>query len=102
MLQASVRVVRFGNRGARETHELAVCEHHTDDGAKLWFADRVVDTTATDIAHFHVVNEKTYLSKATVFHAVQKPMTALRAGLPVRLHQVRATRACATSCPCSR
>ena len=88
-LQASVRVVRFANSGLRETHELAVCEPCVD-GTTLWFADRVVASSSEDLKLFHVVNEDTYLSKATVHAAVHEQLDALRANVPVRLHPVRA------------
>ena len=88
----SVRVVRFATSGLREAHELAVCEHCVDGNAKLWFADRVVDTTSKDVEFFHIVNEKTFINKATVHYAVHADLDALRAGVPTRFHQVRATR----------
>lgn len=89
-LQASVRVVRFANSGLRETHELAVCEPFADGSATLWFADRVVATSAEDLKVFHVVNESTYVSKATVHAAVHGQLDELRVNVPARFHSVRA------------
>ena len=89
-LQASVRVVRFANSGLRETHELAVCEPCADGSATLWFADRVVASSAEDLNLCHVVNESTYLSKATVHAAVHGQLDELRENLPIRFHSVRA------------
>ena len=89
-LQASVRVVRFANSGLRETHELAVCELCADGSATLWFADRVVATSAEDLKLFHVVDESTYLSKASVHLAVHEQLDELRVNVPIRFHSVRA------------
>ena len=84
-----LRVIRFKNTGARESHELAMCVPRADGSSvKLIYSDRETECVPEMIQTAVEVNVQT-ITKAYVLHTIMRDEKALRAKLGDDYEEVR-------------